>query len=295
MLTFWVMFSITSTNSTWSCRAKIKKKSRTLWRDFQRKLTLFSAYLWPGKMLHFPKLHNRPLAPEAYKSQKWWRDLWTHWKPTLPLSLTIFSIPPGVMRFVKDSFCVNVEREFVLRAKEWVMFLNEASLQLTGIQSSDDLRHSFQSAASEKFWTLEVRHKKIPQSKGLFILFILTMFGSTFTCKSSFSHMSGIKTNNHTPLTASPHCMMLHSYVCVNITKVSWYSLNNAIMCTSCSYWCCMSHVAWLLRSCYFNVEIICLDKINWCLYNSIHIIYIIHSSIHTCFSWYSWHITQQL
>lgn len=33
-----------------------------------------------------------------------------------------FSIPTKVMRFVKDRFCVNVEGEFVLKAKELVPF-----------------------------------------------------------------------------------------------------------------------------------------------------------------------------
>ncbi len=75
-------------------------------------------------------------------------------------------------------FVKNVEGEFASKAKELVVS-DEASLQLelNDIQSSDDLRHSLQVAGSEMFWT---------HSRGLAIL-VLTMFGSAYTCESSFS------------------------------------------------------------------------------------------------------------
>lgn len=53
---------------------------------------------------------------------------------------------------MKDPFCVNVEGEFALKAKELVTALHEASIQLKliDIQSSDDLQQSFQLAGCEK-------------------------------------------------------------------------------------------------------------------------------------------------
>ena len=63
-----------------------------------------------------------------------------------------------VMRFVNDPFCVDVVGEFAMKAKELVVSLNEACLQLEliDIQSSADLRQSLQLAGSEKFWTPEI-------------------------------------------------------------------------------------------------------------------------------------------
>lgn len=90
------------------------------------------------------------------------------------------------------------------------MSLDKAPLQLelTDIQSSEDLRQSLQLAGFEKFWTHEVSQEKFPQSRGL-ALFLLTMFGSTYTCESSFSHMNAIKTHNHISLTDQhlQHCL----------------------------------------------------------------------------------------
>ena len=121
-----------------------------------------------------------------------------------------FSIPTEVMRFVNDPFCVDVVGEFAVKAKELVVSLNETGLQLEliDIQSSADLRQSLQLAGSEKFWTREVSHQKFPNSRRL-ALFVLTMFGSTYTCKSAFSHMNAIKTSNRASLTAEHlhHCM----------------------------------------------------------------------------------------
>ncbi|CAL8389912.1 unnamed protein product [Boreogadus saida] len=61
------------------------------------------------------------------------------------------------MRFVNDPFCVDVVREFAVKAKELVVSLNETGLQLEliDIQSSADLQQSLQLADSEKFWTRE--------------------------------------------------------------------------------------------------------------------------------------------
>ncbi len=87
---------------------------------------------------------------------------------------------------------------------------DEASLQLelNDIQSSDDLRQSLQVTGSEIFWTHEVSQEKFPNSRGLAI-FVLTMFGSTYTCKLSFSHINAIKTRNRASLTSQHlhHCM----------------------------------------------------------------------------------------
>ncbi|KAF3841488.1 hypothetical protein F7725_007350 [Dissostichus mawsoni] len=160
-----------------------------------------------GKMLHFPTLRTAGLQITEVMT-----GFMDALKTNFAARFEHFSLPTEVMRFVKDPFSVNVEGEFALKAKELIVTLNEASLQLEliDIQSSDDLRQSFQLAGSEKFWTHEVSHEKFPHSRGL-ALFVLTMFGSTYTCESAFSHMNAIKTNNRASLTDQHlhHCMRI--------------------------------------------------------------------------------------
>ena len=174
---------------------------------FQKKVTLFSTDLCPGKMLHFPTLRTAGLQITEVMT-----GFMDALKTNFAARFEHFSLPAEVMRFVKDPFSVNVEGEFALKAKELIVTLNEASsqLELIDIQSSDDLRQSFQLAGSEKFWTHEVSHEKFPHSRGL-ALFVLTMFGSTYTCESAFSHMNAIKTNNRASLTDQHlhHCMRI--------------------------------------------------------------------------------------
>lgn len=173
---------------------------------FQKKLTLFFADLRPGKMLHFPTLRTSGQITEVMT------DFIDALKTNFATRFGDFTIPTEVRKFVKDPFCVNVEGEFASKAKELVVSLDEASLQLEliDIQSSGDLKQSFQLASSEKFWTHEVSQEKFPNSRSLAI-FVLTMFGSTYTCESSFSHMNAIKTSNRTSLTAQHlhHCMRI--------------------------------------------------------------------------------------
>lgn len=76
---------------------------------FRRKLTLFSADLCSGKMLHFPTLRKSGLKITNDDD---------------------FSISNEVMRFVKDPFSVNVEADFALEGKELVPSLHEGFSQL---------------------------------------------------------------------------------------------------------------------------------------------------------------------
>ncbi len=183
----------------------------------KKKLTLFSADLCPGKMLHFPTLRTSGQQITAVMT-----GFIDALKTNFADRFDHFSIPVEVRKFVKDTFCVNVEGEFASKAKELVVSLDEASLQLelNDIQSSDDLRQSLQVAGSEMFWTHEVSQEKFPNSRGLAI-FVLTMFRSTYTCESSFSHINAIKTSNRASLTSQHlhHCM--HFALTTNIPDLA--------------------------------------------------------------------------
>ena len=115
-------------------------------------------------------------------------------------------------------------RGFAKKGVSMVVSLNEAcllELELIDIQSSADLRQSLQLAGSEKFWNCEVSHQKFPYSRSLSV-FVLTMFGSTYTCESAFSHMNAIKTSNCASLTAEHphHCRALKCHA-LSVTVIS--------------------------------------------------------------------------
>ncbi|CAG6007803.1 unnamed protein product [Menidia menidia] len=104
---------------------------------FLRKLSLFSADLCPGKMLHFPILRKSGLQITEVMS-----GFIDSLKNNFSTRFDDFSISSEVVRYVKDPFCVNVETDFALKGKELVPSLDEGFLQLEliDIQSSDDLR-----------------------------------------------------------------------------------------------------------------------------------------------------------
>lgn len=70
---------------------------------FLRKLSLFSADLCPGKMLHFPTLRKSGLQITEVMS-----GFIDSLKNNFATRFDDFSISSEVMRFVKDPFCVNV-------------------------------------------------------------------------------------------------------------------------------------------------------------------------------------------
>ena len=66
-------------------------------------------------------------------------------------------------------------------------------IEVIDLQSSIALKHNLQSAGKEDFWYYHVNENQLPTVREV-ALQILTMFGSTYTCESSFSHLNAIKT-----------------------------------------------------------------------------------------------------
>ena len=89
-------------------------------------------------------------------------------------------------------------------------------LELVDIQSSSALKEDFQEGGTVKFWSERIQHEQFPNARKV-ALFILTMFDSSFTCESSFSHMNAIKTNNLHSLLSNPcidvNCSMMESTI----------------------------------------------------------------------------------
>ncbi|CAK6968949.1 hypothetical protein NHX12_034281 [Scomber scombrus] len=133
---------------------------------FQRKLSLFSADLCPGKMLHFPTLRKSGLQITKVTS-----GFIDSLKSNFATRFDDFSIPHEVMRFVKDPFCVNIEADFAMKAKELITSLDEAPLQLIDIQSSEDLRQSLQQADKVNAFTKKLQRWAVRAESGDFEMF----------------------------------------------------------------------------------------------------------------------------
>ena len=71
---------------------------------FQKKLSLFSVDLCTGKMLHFPTLRSSGLQITEMMS-----GFTDSLKNNFASRFHDFSIPSGIMTFVKDPFSVNVQ------------------------------------------------------------------------------------------------------------------------------------------------------------------------------------------
>ena len=184
---FWATSFTTWTYSIRSCRAEIKQ-SRNLWRDSRLFKKGWHFFCWSifWKNAYFPSIaHCRSTnhwgndridkCIENQLCNEVWKFQYPHWS---------------------DEIC---ERPLLCGRCGGVCSESKGALQLELIQSSADLRQSLQLAGSEKFWTREVSHQKFPNSRRL-ALYVLTMFGSTYTCESAFSHMNAIKTKK------IPHC-----------------------------------------------------------------------------------------
>lgn len=83
---------------------------------FQRKLTLFSANLCQGKMLHFPTSSKSGLQITGVMS-----GFIDSLKNNSDTRFDKFSIPSEVMRYVKDHFCVNVEADFASKGASYII------------------------------------------------------------------------------------------------------------------------------------------------------------------------------
>uniref|UniRef100_A0A3P8SBX7 HAT C-terminal dimerisation domain-containing protein n=1 Tax=Amphiprion percula TaxID=161767 RepID=A0A3P8SBX7_AMPPE len=147
-----------------------------LTRAFQVKLNMFAADLSAGRMLHFPTLQKRNPPPEVTAAMT---NLVAQLKENFARRLDGLAVSTEVMHFTKDPFAVVPEENLSNRAKEVV----------------HDNVHQF------------------PNLKKLAVT-VLSMFGSTYVCESSFSHMNAIKTN----LRCSLHDSTLHNCLRIALT-----------------------------------------------------------------------------
>uniref|UniRef100_A0A8C6Q1A1 HAT C-terminal dimerisation domain-containing protein n=1 Tax=Nothobranchius furzeri TaxID=105023 RepID=A0A8C6Q1A1_NOTFU len=99
--------------------------------------------------------------------------------------------------------CKQEKAEAHLNSKEVVSSIDEGQflLELVGMQSSLTMPQELCTNGPAKFWS-QINAHQFPNLKNVAVT-VLSMFGSTYICEFSFSHMNAIKTNLHSSLTDS--------------------------------------------------------------------------------------------
>lgn len=107
------------------------------------------------------------------------------------------------MVFARDPFTVATAGGISTRAKEVVPSIDDGKfiLELVDLQSSLTMAQEFHTKGPVKFWSHVNKHQ-FPNLHKVAIS-VLSMFGSTYTCESSFSHMNSIKSSTHCSLADS--------------------------------------------------------------------------------------------
>ena len=102
-----------------------------------------------------------------------------------------FSIPIEVLQFARDPFSIKPEADFCVIAKEVRSWIDESILQMEmlDVLSSFALKQHLLSEGAVNLWCNHVSQYQYPTIRKV-VLLGLTMFGSTYTCESSFSHMN---------------------------------------------------------------------------------------------------------
>ncbi len=168
-------------------------------RAFPVKLDLFATDLSTGRMLHFPTLRKFISSPAQITDVM--TDFIARLKMNFAGRLDGLVLPSEVAVFVRDPFTVALEGDLSARAKQVVPSIDEGkfTLELVDMQSSVTMAQELCTNGPTMFWT-DVNVHQFPNIKKVAIV-MLSMFGSTYTCESSFSHMNSIKSNYRCSLT----------------------------------------------------------------------------------------------
>ena len=182
---------------------------------FQRKLVLFSSDL-TTKMLQFPTLRDFIKSSTNAKVTAVMTDFIDKLRHNFAARFDDFKMPKELLHFVSNPF---VSADISSKGEEFLASLDidEGSLQLEiiDLQESSALKQAYDTEGFIKLWTKFIHVNKFPNTKKL-ALFVLTMFGSTYTCESSFSHMNAIKTSSRASLTNE------HLHHCLRVALTSY-------------------------------------------------------------------------
>uniref|UniRef100_A0A8C1P8F6 SPIN-DOC-like zinc-finger domain-containing protein n=1 Tax=Cyprinus carpio TaxID=7962 RepID=A0A8C1P8F6_CYPCA len=161
---------------------------------FKTKLNVFVSDITTNKLMHFTHLRTFLSSTPGAQVMPTMIEFMTKLTENFSDRFQGFSLPMEVMQFTRYPFSINHDSNFIAEVKEPMPNIDESALQLEmiDIQSSLALKLHLQSEGPINFWCNHISQTKYPTIKKVSVL-ILTMFGSTYTCESSFSHMNVIK------------------------------------------------------------------------------------------------------
>ncbi|CAL8364845.1 unnamed protein product [Gadus morhua 'NCC'] len=110
------------------------------------------------------------------------------------------------MCFARDPFTVTIEGALSAKAKEVAVPSDKGKFipKLVDMRSSLTMAQELRTNGPARFWA-DVNPHQFPNVKRAAVL-VLSMFGSTYTCESSFSHMNSIKKK-----ALFAHCLTVHT------------------------------------------------------------------------------------
>lgn len=190
---------------------------------FKKKIVLFSSDL-TNRMLHFPTLRDFIKSSASAKVTQLMTDFMDKLGHNFAARCDDFDMPKELLHFVGNPFA-NVS-DISTKGQEFLASLDidEGSLQLEIIdmQASSALKQALEKEGFTTFWAKYIHVNKFPNTKKLAIS-VLTMFGSTYTCEVSFSHMNAIKTSTRASLSSE------HLHHCLRVALTSYEPSFSAI------------------------------------------------------------------
>lgn len=183
---------------------------------FQTKLDVFKADL-ENRLVHFPTLNDFIKSAQRAEVSEVMLDFLDNLRHNFAQRSENFGIPKELLHVVRDPFTST--HSMSPKAGEFLRLINidegPMLLELIDIKASCELNDAFKKEGCTEFWVKCIIAEKFPMMKNL-AMCVLTMFGSTYTCESSFSHMNAIKTCNRASLSNE------HLQSCLRIALTSY-------------------------------------------------------------------------
>jgi hypothetical protein len=184
---------------------------------FRRKLELFDVDISSKKLLHFPtlktaiadKLMNADLAIMSQFIQQLSRNFEERFDNN-------FKIDKQILLLLRDPFAIDVAGGISHEVTTCFSFVDESifQLHLVDLQSDEALKVKHATLDVEDFWIVHAIKYPIVRDVALTLL---TMFGSTYVCESTFSIMNYVKNKQRMSLCDKrlEHCLRIATTSCV--------------------------------------------------------------------------------
>uniref|UniRef100_A0A3B1K1Z5 SPIN-DOC-like zinc-finger domain-containing protein n=1 Tax=Astyanax mexicanus TaxID=7994 RepID=A0A3B1K1Z5_ASTMX len=181
-------------------------------RSFQRKLQVFKEDL-QGDYTHFPKVKQ----VQGHRDVSSFVEFVDKLIENFSKRFDSFSIGEELKLFIQNPFLITDVRAFTNDVTHHFKWANTGPLQMQMIDLQADvaLKEQFARTESTTFWLQMVSETAFPDLKKV-ALFILTMFGSTYSCEAAFSTMNIIKTKYRSKLTNE------HLHMCMRMALTSF-------------------------------------------------------------------------